>query len=82
MIGVRLEFARELQEGEFVDFKVGVMRFGPLCCAFLSGHHVSKLRVVFLVGLPCNKEHGVINKSDFSSLGSCEGSMRSALSDP
>ena len=68
-VGVWFVFAGEVKECEFVDFEVGVVRFGPYCGAVSLFHHVGEFFVIFLICVPCNEKHGVVNKGGFELIG-------------
>ena len=68
-VGVRFTFAREVEEGEFVNFEVGVVGFGPVRGAVLSCHHATKFFIIFLVCLSRNEKHGVVYESRFEFVG-------------
>ena len=61
LVWVWFAFAGKV-EHEFVNFEVGVVRLGPFCGAVSPCHHVGKFCVIFLIRVPCNKKHGVVNK--------------------
>ena len=69
LVGVWFAFAGEVKKRKFVDFKVGVVRFGPFCGAASSCHHVGEFFVIFLIRVPCNEKHGVVNESGLELIG-------------
>ena len=68
-VGVWFVFAGQVEECEFVDFEVGIVCLGPFCSAISPCHHVGKFCIIFLIRVPCNEKHGVVNESGLELIG-------------